>query len=138
MTARKFLYICAGLFLLALGFQLGTRDAHSQAIGVDAAMVDGNGACVVINRQMTWFSYGSPPTHVPNPAPGSSRVIACYYNLVLLENGDVYGYSLGSGEWFFKGTLALGPTPALQESWGQLKSRYAPSHAPTSQTPTDR
>ena len=43
------------------------------------------------------------------------------------------------GNWQSFGTLPLGsPTPALHESWGSLKSRYAPSHAPTSQTPTNR
>jgi len=31
-----------------------------------------------------------------------------------------------------------GATPALQQSWGQLKARCAPSHGPTSQAPTSR
>ena len=40
----------------------------------------------------------------------------------MLESGDVYYYGNG---WTHIGNLLTGPpTPALQESWGQLKSLY--------------
>jgi len=57
-------------------------------------------------------------------------------------NGDVYmgGGPASHTTWLFLGNVfsGSGPTPALHESWGQLKSRYAPKSGPTSQTPTDR
>jgi hypothetical protein len=55
-------------------------------------------------------------------------------------NGDTYSYGNGGpAVWHPLGNVfGSGPTPAMQESWGQLNSRYAPSHAPTSQTPTIR
>src|SRR5262249_586192 len=55
-------------------------------------------------------------------------------------NGDTYEMipSNGTFAWTLVSNVFGGPTPALHESWGQLKSRYAPSHAPTSSTPTDR
>jgi hypothetical protein len=60
---------------------------------------------------------------------------------VITANGDIYqGTGAGSAETWthFSNVFSGGPTPALKESWGQLKARYAPSHTPTSQTPTDR
>jgi len=75
-------------------------------------------------------------------APGNP-VVAVYSGglpLALAANGDAYQCTSSNGEsWVFKGNVfAGGPTPAQHESWGQLKSRYAPKSGPTSQTPTDR
>ena len=45
-------------------------------------------------------------------------------------NGDVYlGGGAGSRQtWsLFANVFAGGPTPALHESWGSLKARYAPN-----------
>jgi hypothetical protein len=59
---------------------------------------------------------------------------------VFTANGDVYVSNLDyRGPWVHAGNVfSGGPTPALQESWGQLKSRYAPTPATVSQTPTNR
>ena len=60
---------------------------------------------------------------------------------VATANGDVYLSPTNSfnGPWVHSSNVfSGGPTPALQESWGQLKSRYAPTNSPTSQTPTKR
>jgi len=58
--------------------------------------------------------------------------------MIVSASGDAYVTSNNGGTWVFSGNLFSGTTPALHESWGSLKSRYAPSHAPTSQTPTNR
>jgi hypothetical protein len=55
--------------------------------------------------------------NVPNPASPSDVVV--HYFIIAVRG-------------------AAQPTPTARSSWGQLKSRYAPSHAPTSQTPTNR
>ena len=74
-------------------------------------------------------------------APGNPVVAALSVNSVVTANGDVYYAPSGVANppWLFASNVfSGGPTPALHESWGSLKSRYAPSHAPTSQTPTNR
>jgi|KBSSwiStaDraftv2_1062776.scaffolds.fasta_scaffold2800940_1 hypothetical protein len=65
-------------------------------------------------------------------APGNPVVAAGGISLgawVVTANGDIYqGTGAGSAETWthFSNVFSGGPTPALHESWGQLKSRYAP------------
>jgi hypothetical protein len=105
VTARKFFYVCVGLFLLALSYHLGASTATAQAPG--------------------------------NPVVATFGIDIA----VVTANGDVY-YNVNNNpvtpQWARSGNVFGGPTPTSQESWGQLKSRYAPKSAPTSQTPTDR
>ena len=64
-------------------------------------------------------------------APGNSVVAAtpsCQScgQIVFTANGDVYSGAFA--QWQHVGNVFTGsPTPALQESWGQVKSRYAPN-----------
>jgi hypothetical protein len=90
--ARKFFYICAGMFLLALSFHLGFTTASAQA-------------------------------------PGNPVVSGIQIPFVVTANGDVYAGGGGSGnDWhnwaFVANVFGGGPTPALHESWGQVKARY--------------
>ena len=77
-------------------------------------------------------------------APGNSVVAAGGIGLgawVVTANGDIYrGDGAGSAETWthFSNVFSGGPTPALHESWGQLKSRYAPQSAPVLQAPTNK
>jgi hypothetical protein len=75
-------------------------------------------------------------------APGNP-VVAISGNEVLTANGDVYAgdnYTNGvATNWRLVSNVFTGaPTPALHESWGHLKSRYAPKSTPAPGTPTDR
>jgi hypothetical protein len=112
VTARKFFYVCAGLFLLALTYHLGASTATAQA--------------------------GSPISGFTGTGDGVQQARMLY---VMTLNGDVYvkrGDQMSSAPSLLGNFWSGGTTPALQESWGFLKARYAPSHAPTSQTPTDK
>ena len=77
-------------------------------------------------------------------APGNPVAAALNPGIIITANGDVYADpnlispSNATGWQHVTNVFSAGPTPALQESWGQLKSRYAPKSAPTSQAPTDR
>jgi hypothetical protein len=89
--ARKFFYICAGMFLLALSYHFGASTAVAQA-----------------------------PSN-PVVATWGSALI------VFTANGDVYMSASGtsSGPWVHESNVFTGgPTPALHESWGQVKARY--------------
>jgi len=149
VNVRKFFYICAGLFLLACAFAIGASTASGQFV-VDAWDSGvSNTYSAVIGRTVYILEGGHAPKAVAS-IPGSARVVAVG-NLspsvpevgVVLEDGDCYYYgsSFGGGAdtWNFEGNLFSGaPTPALHESWWQLKSRYSPKSAPTSQPPTNR
>jgi hypothetical protein len=73
-------------------------------------------------------------------APGNPVVASPSTWAVVTANGDVYQSRNGSaGPWdLTSNVFGSGPTPAQQQSWGQLKARYAPKSAPASQRPTDR
>ena len=95
--ARKFFYVCAGMLMLALSYHFGANTAAAQAPG---------NACV-------GFAFG-----VSTPFGGTE--------VVLTANGDVYASSVGnSTQWVRIDNVFSGPpTPALHESWGQVKARY--------------
>jgi len=110
--ARKFFYVCAGMLMLALAYHFGASTAVAQAPG-------------------------NPVVALIGPYQG-----APFASAAITANGDVYSTSISTLDngWTFRGNIfAGGPTPARQESWGQLKSRYAPKRGSTSQPgPTDR
>jgi hypothetical protein len=86
------------------------------------------------------FGYTTAKAQAPgNPVVGLADQAAGPYLFAATANGDVYLSNGAYGPWTHASNIfSGGPTPALQESWGQLKSRYAPKSAPTSQSPTDR
>jgi hypothetical protein len=93
---RKFFLVAAGMFLLALSYHFGASTATAQAPGnpIVAATSANNGA-------------------------------GYFLPLVLTANGDVYRSTDAGSTWSLVGNVAGGaPTPALHESWGQVKARY--------------
>ena len=100
MFAKRFVYACAGVFLLALSYHLGAKPVAAQANSLN----------------VVGMSYES-------GVPGL---------LVLTPNGDVFFRQFnGEPPFLFIGAPRLignywagGPTPTLNESWGQLKARY--------------
>jgi hypothetical protein len=71
-------------------------------------------------------------------APGNPVVAAFDRWAVVTANGDVYA-STDAVTWtHIANVFSGGPTPAQHESWGQLKSRYAPQSAPVLQAPTNK
>jgi hypothetical protein len=153
--AHKFFLVAAGMFLLALAYQLGVTNARGQAAGVVVAVSDpGLGSYVVDASGAVYFTlYGS----ILAPAPHWSfrGTISSSSPIVHIEgagttstgqdvehafasNGDFFVSSDGGRTWSRHGNVFGSATPTAQQSWGQLKSRYAPNHAPTSQTPTNK
>jgi hypothetical protein len=134
--ARKFFYICAGMCLLAVTFQLGARSVGAQGVGsyvvgsfdvdTDPLVIDAGG-----NMWMMGWS-NSRGVHIgPVPLPRPGIVLAAsvsvggpdtYDARVLYDNGDAYVHN--STNWQYVGNVVGGPTPATHESWGQLKDRY--------------
>jgi hypothetical protein len=62
-------------------------------------------------------------SRIPVPVPG--RAVACLFETVLLDNGQLRRYTEGEG-WTLYGTLPFDlATPAQGISIGQLKAKYA-------------
>lgn len=109
--AMTFFFMAAGVFLLAVSFNLGARSAGAQA-----------------GSTVSGFATGG------SPYGGVS-----YF--VLTPNGDVYRSDADRFDKLVSvgkliGNLWGGPTPAQVESWGAVKSRYRPQQAEP--TPTNR
>jgi len=121
--ARAFFFVCAGIFLLALSYHLGARSAGAQAPGgVECVNVDGGRGFAVIDGY-SYMSGGSGVSRIPVPVPG--RTVACLFETVLLDNGQVWTYT-ESEAWTLRGALPFGSaTPAQPISIGQLKAKYA-------------
>jgi len=144
--AKKFFYVCAGLLMLALSYHLGANTATAQggtviegaSLQFVAGAPEGNRASACVNRIWRWMGPGGVPREFPVPVPGSSRIVATDpWQNVLLENGDWFQYS--GGAWAYMGNLAGGsPTPAMRETWGQVKARYAPTPTPAQPQTHDR
>lgn len=126
--ARKFFYVCAGMFLLALSYHLGVRDAAGQSTPViEATDYSSGGFDAVFGGAWNLIDTHTGGVLVSYPLPVQAPVAGTGNDLVLYKNGDLYIHEGSPGAWVLKGNVFGGPTPALQQSWGQLKSRYAPS-----------
>lgn len=131
--ARTFFYVCAGLVCLVVAYQVGASRAAAQAgATIEAAGFNTDVALEVAfcsNRVLYW-SQSTNGTNwlIParlgaggQPVPGTSPIAACKYGYVLLANGDLYQ---DTGSWSYLGNLVGAPTPALRQSFGQLKAKY--------------
>jgi len=129
--ARSFFSICAGIFLLALAYHLGARSATAQASSsVEAVNLETYGSisyytCVV--GRTFYFTPSLPAIYtVALPVPGTSPIVATsidqVYLTAILASGDVYQWD-GSA-WVLRVNLIGSPTPATQETWGELKAKY--------------
>lgn len=142
--ARKFFYVAAGMLMLAIAYQLGVTTARGQSIGTLADVLDtGYGSYAVTPSGAVYFSYyGSLSAPAPrwsfrgtisSPSPimhigdAGQEVSGSVTVHAFAQNGNFY-VSLDDGRtWSLHGNVFSGATPALHESWGQLKSRYAPN-----------
>lgn len=127
--AKVFVTVCAGIFLLALSYHLGARNATAQIGGsvVEGAAIHTNGGSLhytgVVDRM---FCIDGIPNAFAPPIPGTERVLAThpsYY--VMLESGTILNLQ-GSptASWVTVGHLCPAATPALSETWGRVKARY--------------
>jgi hypothetical protein len=135
--AKKFVFLCAGLFLLIAGYSLGAKTVGAQSNGIiTSAWTDqGSAPSIWFTSDRTLFIANvSDPcvTHqrggpIPGAspivwaAPGSTSEISC---VAVLEDGNVYTLPSGGASWDLRGNLFCGATSVEQKTWGQLKARY--------------
>jgi hypothetical protein len=122
--ARSFFFVCLGILCLAITYHLGARSAGAQAGGgIDCVNTNGGQGSAVINGYSYMVDGGGVVRRIAVPVPG--RAVACQFQTVLLDSGQLLEYSEGAG-WTLLGTLPFGSaTPAQSISIGQLKAKYA-------------
>lgn len=134
--ARKFFYICAGILMLALSYHLGASSADAQAVGLGLVCrlagtdMYGSESFCTPNGDVYqyWSGHWTKASNVFGGAPGGRTVVSYDSGVALASNGEVFFQPMmGYGPWSSRGFPVGGPVGTLQESWGQLKSRYAPN-----------
>lgn len=106
--ARKFFYVCAGMFLIALSYHLGARDAAGQSNpGVQAFSNESGGMFAVVDGSYIQFDPHSGGRFVTLPLPVSGPVVGTGNFVVVYRTGDVYVHEGGAatGAWVLKGNL---------------------------------
>jgi len=151
--ARSFFYVCAGLFVLALAYHLGARNAGAQAPGspvVAMEAIQGSRFHVMTaNGDLYTSCCGTTPTwsfvgNVFGGAAPGSPVVAMSANegrlfFAMTANGDLYTSCCGTTPtWSFVGNVFGGPVPAQRETFGALKSRYRGAPGAAQPAPQDR
>ncbi len=139
--ARAFFHVCAGLFLLALGYHFGASRATAQAGGqVDLAVAERvNHEVMAVAGRTSHVSRfdvsGALADHRTLPEiPGSAAIVGVGIvsgsgimdldYVAMLSDGSAYGMPEG-GSWRLLGDMT-GLTPALRQTWGGVKARYRP------------
>ena len=131
--ARAFFFVCAGIFLLALTYHLGAKNAGAQGGMFEGARCGGGTWTAAVNRVL-WVLDSEGLHQAGPPIPGTSSVVATdggWYGgttggSAVLASGDCYYLSPGGSDWQLCGNLLGGnPTPAQSISIGQLKAKYA-------------
>ena len=142
MLPKRMFYVSASILALAIAYQLGVTAAQGQAGGAVAAATDGGlGSFVTTTSGSVYLSlYGSNSPAaprwtfkgvIPAGAPIVDIVDAGYNSSgtgdvlhAFDANGNFYLSSDDGRTWTRRGNVFGSTTPALQESWGQLKARY--------------
>jgi hypothetical protein len=137
--ARKFFYVCAGIFLLALSYHIGAERATAQAsYSVFGAIDDANvtfisGGMLHATHVSHDTGFDGQPVAVALPHAGTivAAVSAVGGNptsirdfFVVYEDGLVWQYTPDGG-WRTIGSMTGEmPTAVTPSTWGQLKDHY--------------
>ena len=130
--AKKFFYLCAGLFLLVATYHLGAKDVGAQVQNTiwSTSYFDGT-AGVVVGRNIHWMdiTVGGWASGTLPPVPGGPEIVhfsvrSTGEGLVELADGSVFVLRQGSSSWQALGNILSGPTSARTQSFGALKAKY--------------
>ena len=118
--AKRFFYACAGLFLLALSYHLGASNAGAQSqtfrvLYPGPLLIETGGQIYSLDAPFGWRVWSDPP-------PVLATSILAGKGPFITTDGTAWD-KYANGEWRSY-PLPGQPTPALHESWGQLKARY--------------
>jgi len=94
--ARRFAYVCAGILMLALAFQLGASNAHGAAPGVNFVMSwEGQPVAIFPNGDVYGCNFPGGPggwvlrSNVFGGNPGGRTIVDADERLALASDGTV-------------------------------------------------
>lgn len=120
---KKFFYACAAILCLVLAYHFGATNAQGQS-GASFQVISPRGW---VRAGDTVYTYEFNPPHwgvysdLP-PVPPSALLFLSA-DLAITQSGDSWVKQGGSG-WQNIGPVPGGATPAIQQSFGQLKAKY--------------
>lgn len=123
--AKKFFYVCSGLFLLLASYHLGAARAVAEVGGLRVL----SPTAVELGGAIYRLTEGCPPSWVQvtdlPPVPVSSIVaFENYYAVTTSGEGWMdYNCTGSGGDWLSAG-VPPGAVPGQRESWGAVKQRY--------------
>lgn len=126
--AKRFLFVCGGLLLLTLTWNVWASTVAAQSTCILYAGASASATAVLCGRTVASMSRDGGPVTLYPMVPGESSIVAAESNetsaFVVLANGDVMRAFVG-GPWHVTGNLLSGgPVPAERASLGQLKWRF--------------
>lgn len=129
--AKRFFYVCAGLFLLAGAYAMGARSSQADS-GDPEWFIEGGTApsgAYVVTASGEWWRYVPSVgwlNDVGNIFGGASgrTIVNLVPGAALTSTGEVWYGNQTGGTWTNAGSPPIGPTPTTQASWGQIKARY--------------
>lgn len=128
--ARAFFFACAGIFLLALSFHLGATSARGQVGGTGWFIAGNNGGPFVLTasgdswRYIPGYGWLNDLGNIFGGASAGRTIVSVLPGEVATSTGEVWYGTVVAGTWTNAGVPPVGPTPARQESFGQLKAQY--------------
>jgi hypothetical protein len=136
---RKFCFVCAAMFLLALSYNFGSTAAHAQMGTVrvvgDALVVTGSGVYQL--QSNAWHPVGAPPipaSEIAWAVAGNGGFLA----IVITMSGDGWVRGDAASGWVnFGPAPGIAPTSVTPQSWGQVKARYHATPGMTVKPGTD-
>ena len=127
--AKKFFYVCAGLFLLALTFHLGARAARAQAapeffvaeVELSALAAFPNGDVYGQNATLTGWQ---PAGNILGAEPAGRTIVQFDGVTALASSGEVFWSNPPGAPWRNLGKPGMGAVNVERHTLGQLKARF--------------
>ena len=127
---KRFCLGCSGVFLLVLSFHFGATTAQSHASSTGWFLEGNSGGPYVLTvsgdlwRYVPGYGWLADPGNIFGAAAGTRTIVSVGPGLALTSSGEVWYGPVHAGPWTNSGEPPLGPTPATQQSFGGLKTRY--------------
>jgi len=133
--AKKFFFVCAGLFLLAGAYAMGARNAGAFGGGqvvvgsfdpdTDALGIDQGGQMWMLSHNGAHMG----PITLPKPgtvvaATGANVGNATFDADVLYADGDAFHYDRTAWRYVGNVFVGSGPIPNAEQTLGGIKARY--------------
>jgi hypothetical protein len=126
---KKFFYACAAILCLVLTYHFGATNAQGQTPSTIRFLGMHTYGPYVAAYGKVWLLKGDhweqSPTDLPVPIDQVVSYCEPDGNTANVVSSSGEGFqSNANGPWISRGFIPGGPTPANQQTWGQVKAHY--------------